>query len=123
MEENNDRKPDVQVLFNPACSKCRTVRGILEERGLEAEYIRYLEQTPTRQELERVLSMLGTDDPRKMMRRNEAIYRELGLDAADRDRLLDAMVEHPILIERPIVIRDGRAVIGRPPERALELFD
>ena len=113
----------MKVLFNPACSKCRTVRGMLEEKGLDAEYIRYLEQTPSRDELETVLRMLGTDDPRKMMRRTETIYRELDLDTADRDGLLDAMVEHPILIERPIVIRGGRAIIGRPPERALELFD
>ena len=123
MIRENDRGADVKVLFNPACSKCRTVRGMLEEKGLDAEYIRYLEQTPSRDELETVLRMLGTDDPRKMMRRTETIYRELDLDTADRDGLLDAMVEHPILIERPIVIRGGRAIIGRPPERALELFD
>lgn len=96
---------------------------MLEERGLDAEYIHYLDQAPTRAELERVLKMLGTDDPRKMMRTNEPVYRELGLVSADKDRLLDAMVEHPILIQRPIVIRGDRAVIGRPPERALELFD
>lgn len=96
---------------------------MLEERGLDAEYIHYLEQAPTRTDLERVLKMLGTDDPRKMMRTNEPIYRELDLASADDDRLLDAMVEHPILIQRPIVIRGDRAVIGRPPERALELFD
>lgn len=114
---------DVQVFFNPRCSKCRTLRSILEERGLDADYLRYLEQTPARSDLERVLSLLGTDDPRKMMRTGEPIYRELGLASADSDALLDAMVEHPILIQRPIVIRGDRAVIGRPPERALELFD
>lgn len=113
----------VQVFFNPSCSKCRSVRGILEERGLEVDYIRYLEHSPTRTELERVLEMLGTDDPRRMMRTKEPVYRELDLASADRDTLLDAMAEHPILIERPIIIRDGRAVIGRPPERALELFE
>lgn len=114
---------DVQVFFNPNCSKCRTVRAILEERGLEAEYVRYLEHSPTKAELERVLSLLGTDDPREMMRTQERVYRELELGSADRDALLDAMVEHPILIERPIIIRGNRAVIGRPPERALELFE
>ena len=112
-----------QVFFNPSCSKCRTLRALLDERGLEADYVRYLEQTPTREELERVLKLLGTGDPRDMMRTGEAIYRSLGLATASRDELLDAMVEHPILIERPIVIRDDRAVIGRPPERALELFE
>ena len=114
---------EVQVFFNPRCSKCRSVRGILEERGLEADYLRYLENTPTRDELERVLALLGTDDPRKMMRIEEPVYRELGLASADRDALLDAMIEHPILIQRPIIIRGDRAVIGRPPERALELFE
>lgn len=112
----------VQVFFNPSCSKCRTVQGILEERGLEADYVRYLDNIPSRAELERVLSLLGTDDPRRMMRTQEAVYRELELATADRDELLDAMVDNPILIERPIVIRGDRAVIGRPPERALELF-
>ena len=114
---------EVQVFFNPRCSKCRSVRGILEERGLEADYLRYLESTPARSELERVLASLGTDDPRKMMRTEEPIYRKLGLASAARDALLDAMAEHPILIQRPIIIRGDRAVIGRPPERALELFE
>ena len=67
--------------------------------------------------------MLGTDDPRDMMRTGESIYKELGLAEADRDRLLDAMVEHPILIQRPIVIHEGRAIIARPPELALEIFE
>ena len=113
----------VEVFFNPRCSKCRTVRGILEERGIEADYLRYLESTPSRDDLERVLEMLGTDDPRDMMRTGEAIYEELGLAEGDRDRLLDAMVEHPILIERPIVIHEGKAIIARPPELALKIFE
>lgn len=115
--------PDLQVFFNPACSKCRTVRGILEERGLEADYVRYLEDAPTKADLERVLTLLGADDPRSMMRTQEDVYRKLELGSADRNALLDAMVEHPILIERPIIIRGDRAIIGRPPERALELFE
>ncbi len=111
------------MYFNPACSNCRTAQAILEERGVDADYVRYLEQTPTRAELERVLGMLGTDDPRAMIREKEPVYAELGLADADRDALLDAMTTHPILIERPIVIRGGRAVIARPPERLLELLD
>lgn len=113
---------DVQVLFNPQCSKCRTVRALLEERDIEADYVRYLEQAPTREQLEHVLDLLGTDDPRKMMRTKDATYADLGLASAARNELLNAMVEHPILIERPIVIRGDRAVIGRPPERILELI-
>jgi arsenate reductase (glutaredoxin) len=111
-----------EVFFNPNCSKCRSVRGILEDQGVDADYVRYLDQTPTREHLEEVLGMLGADDPRDMMRVNEPIYRELDLDQADRDQLFDAMLAHPILIQRPIVIREGRAVIARPPERALELL-
>lgn len=116
------RTMSVEVFFNPNCSKCRSVRGILEDRGIDADYVRYLEHTPTREQLEEVLEMLGAEDPRAMMRVNEPIYRELDLDRVDRDQLFDAMVAHPILIQRPIVIRDGRAVIARPPERALELL-
>ena len=114
---------DTTVFFNPACSNCRTAQGILAERGIDAELVHYLENTPTREDLERVMRLLGIDDPRRMMREKEPVYAELGLGDADRDALLDAMVDHPILIQRPIVIRGDRAVIARPPERLLELFD
>ena len=110
------------VWFNPSCSKCRGARDLLGERGVDAEYVQYLQDTPSREELERVLALLGFDDPRAMMRTGEPVYKELGLASADRDALLDAMVANPILIERPIVIRGDRAVIGRPPERLLELL-
>ncbi len=119
----SDDNQDVTVFFNPSCSKCRITRDLLVERGIEADYVRYLEDTPTRAELETVLHRLGFDDPRQMMRTNEPVYRELGLADAGPDALLDAMVENPILIERPIVIRGDRAVIGRPPERINELLD
>lgn len=114
---------DLSVYFNPACSKCRTVQGILSERNLEAEYVRYLDQAPSRADLEEVMRRLGTDDPRDLVRTGEPLYRELGLATADRDTLLDAMATHPVLIERPIVIRGERAVVARPPERVLELLD
>jgi arsenate reductase (glutaredoxin) len=110
------------VWFNPECSKCRTAQGLLAERGVAADYLRYLESAPTRQELERVLSLLGTDDPRTICRTGEALYAELALDSAGRDELLDAMAAHPVLIERPIAIRGDRAVVARPPERILDLL-
>jgi arsenate reductase len=113
---------DLTVWFNPACSKCRTVQGILAEQGVEADYVRYLEQTPSRAEIEAVLARLGTDDPRAIIRTGEPVYAELGLAGADRDAVLDAMVAHPVLIERPIVIRGDRAVVGRPPEKVLDLL-
>ena len=114
---------EATVYFNPRCSKCRTAWSLLEERGVEADQYRYLESGPDRAEIERVMGLLGIDDPRQMMRPGEDAYSDLGLADADGDALIDAMVEHPILIERPIVIRGERAVIARPPERALELFD
>src|SRR5438445_7574434 len=114
--------PDVTVYFNPSCSKCRASKELLEEHGVDAVYVRYLEEAPSREELERVMGLLGIDDPRAMMRTGEARYKELGLASAGRDELLDAMVADPILIERPIVIRGDRAVIARPPERLLELL-
>lgn len=114
---------DVSVYFNPRCSKCRTARGLLEERGIEAELVEYLDDPPTRTELERVLRLIGTEDPLAITRAGEERYRELDLDGADRETLLDALVANPVLIERPIVVVGDRAVVARPPERLLELLD
>ncbi len=111
------------VFFKPDCTNCQTVEGILSARGVEADYVRYLEQAPGRDDLELVMKLLGTDDPRDMMREKEPVYTELGLQDAGRDELLDAMTKNPILIQRPIVIRGDRAVIARPPERVAELLD
>src|SRR5687768_4713199 len=96
---------DVVVWHNPRCSKSRGACTLLDEQDLDVEVVRYLEAPPSRAELERVLALLGADDPRAMMRTGETIYRELNLADADREALLDAMAAHPILIERPIVIR------------------
>lgn len=115
--------PDVEqgdkpeVFFNPACSKCRTVKGILDERGVEAEYVRYLDRAPSRADLERLMRLLDIDDPSLMMRKGEALWGELGLEAASRDELLAAVTAHPVLLERPIVVVGDRAVIARPAER------
>jgi arsenate reductase len=111
------------VLFNPRCSKCREARDLLDSQGVEADLVHYLQDTPSRDELVRIYGLLGLDDPRGMMRKGEPEYRELGLAEADHDALFDAMVAHPILIERPIVVRGDRAVVARPPERLLELLD
>src|SRR5688500_7991423 len=119
----NSDAESVQVFFNPACSKCQTLQGILERRGVQADYVRYLDTAPSRHELERVLALLGSEDPRVMMRADEPIYAELHLQDADRDALLDAMTSHPVLIQRPIVIRGDRAVIARPAELVEGLLD
>ncbi len=112
-----------RVYFNPSCSKCRTVQGILSDKGVEAEYVRYLDAAPTRETLVEVMRLLGIDDPRRMMRTGEAVYADLGLASVSPDGLLDAMVANPVLIERPIVVHDGKAVIARPAERVLSLFE
>jgi arsenate reductase len=113
---------EVIVYFNPACSKCQGVREILASHGVDPTYVHYLDDAPTRAALERIMDLLGIDDPRAMMRTGEPIYGELALIEAERDELIEAMATHPILIERPIVIRGDRAIIARPPERLLELL-
>jgi arsenate reductase len=111
------------MYFNPQCSKCRTARGILAERGIEAQLVEYLDQPPTVAELETLLSQLGLTDPRQMIRTGEELYATLRLADRSADDLLEAMAAHPILLERPIVVHQGRAVIARPPERLLELLN
>src|SRR3954451_3194547 len=114
---------EITVWANNQCSKSRGAEALLQERGIDYERIPYLEQAPSRQELERVLSLLGTDDPRVLIRDNEAEYADLGLATADRDELLDALSQHPSLLQRPVVIRGDRAVVARPAEKVLELLD
>lgn len=118
-----DRADDVVVWFNPRCSKCRGAEALLAAHGVGARFVHYLDTPLPRAELVRVLALLGTDDPRALMRTAEPRYQELGLGHASRDELLDALAAHPELVERPVVIRGDRAVVARPPERLLELLD
>ena len=108
---------------NPSCSKCRTVSAILAERGVEAEVVEYLDEPPDRTALERLLRLLGTDDPRSILRPEQPLYDQLGLDGAGPGDVLDAIAAHPELLQRPIVVVGDRAVVARPPERVLELLD
>lgn len=110
------------VWFNPRCSKCRTTQGILAERGVEADYFEYLDTPPTADDIRRVMGLLGIDHARDMARPGEAKWKELRLESASSDEVIDAMVANPILIERPIVIVGDKAVIARPPERVLEIL-
>ncbi|HET6963965.1 MAG TPA: arsenate reductase (glutaredoxin) [Acidimicrobiales bacterium] len=113
---------DRALYFNPSCSKCRTADSILRERGVDAQQVRYLDTAPTLDELRLLMKRLGIEDPREMMRTGEPAYAELNLAGASPDRLLEAITEHPILLERPILVVGDRAVIARPPERVLDLL-
>jgi len=112
----------VKIWHNPRCSKSRNAVTLLEEKGVEAEVLKYLDTPPSRDEIVEVLGMLNLS-ARELMRTKEDIYKELGLkDVSDEDKLIDAMVQNPKLIERPIVIKDGKAAIGRPIENIIELL-
>ena len=110
------------VWHNPNCSKSRGVKALLEERGIEAEYRHYLEQPPTVAELEVIANLLGSEDGAELLRPKEAEYSELKLADADRATRLAAVVAHPKLLNRPVFVHDGRAIVARPSERALELL-
>ena len=110
------------IWHNPRCSKSRNAVALLEEKGVEAEVVKYLDTPPTRVELIAVLDMLGLS-AKGLMRNKEDIYKELGIkDINDEDVLIGLMVANPKLIERPIVIKDGKATIGRPIENIVELL-
>jgi arsenate reductase len=113
----------VTIYHNPRCSKSRATLALLEERGIEPRIVRYLETPPSATELKKVLKALGIR-PRALLRTGEAEYRELdlGRDELDDAALIRAMLAHPRLIQRPIVIADGKARIGRPPESVLEIL-
>lgn len=113
----------VRIYHNPNCSKSRATLNLLRERGIEPEIIEYLKTPPNEAELEGILVGLGFG-PRELMRCNEAEYRDNGLDndSLTRDELIHAMVQHPRLIERPIVVNNGRVAVGRPPEAVLEIL-
>lgn len=114
---------DIQILHNPRCSKSRQTLALLEEKGIEPEIIKYLDTPPTAAELKAILSKLGIS-ARELLRKGEDDYKNLNLKDPDlsEDALIEAMVSHPKLIERPIVIRDNQAKIGRPPESVLDIL-
>ena len=113
----------VTIYHNPRCSKSRETLALLQDRGIAPRVVEYLTATPDAATLDGLLKKLKLE-PRDLMRRKEAPYRELGLDdpGLSREALIAAMVEHPILIERPIVVNGARAALGRPPEKVLEIL-
>lgn len=109
------------LLHNPRCSKSRAARALLEERGVAFVERRYLEEPLRRDELDELQARLGAS-PRDWVRKGEPAFKKAGLDATSGDAaILAAMVAHPELIERPILIAAEEAVVGRPPERVLEI--
>ena len=111
------------IYHNPRCSKSRATLQLLQERGLNPTIIEYLINPPDKETLETILSLLSLQ-PGELMRHRESIYKELDLGnpALNNDELVQAMIDNPILIERPIVVAGDRARIGRPPEQVLEIF-
>lgn len=107
---------------NPKCSKSREALKLLEEKGETFEVFKYLETPPSRDEIVALLGKLRVS-ARELMRTKEDIYKELGLaKVSDEEKLIDALVENPKLIERPILIENNRAIIGRPVEKTIEFL-
>jgi len=112
----------VTIYHNPRCAKSRAALALLQGRNVPLCVVEYLKTPPSRAELQRLRAQLGLA-PAHWVRATEDAYRQAGLDGnSSEDALLDAMAKHPILMERPIIVRGTRAIVGRPPERVLELF-
>lgn len=113
----------ITIYHNPRCSKSRATLKILEEKGLQPTIIEYLQTPPDASTLDGFLTKLGMQ-PRELMRKGETPYKELNLkdDSRDRAALVKAMVENPILIERPIVVNGDKVALGRPPENVLGIL-
>jgi arsenate reductase len=115
---------ELKIWHNPRCSKSRQALSLLDENGVEKEIVKYLESNPTKEQIKELLEMLGFSSARELMRIKEDIYKELNLkNETDEEKLIEAMVAHPKLIERPIIIKGDKAIIARPPERVTEFLE
>lgn len=113
----------VTIYHNPRCTKSRQTLQLIRDAGVEPEIVEYLKSPPATAEIDSILKKLKLE-PLDAMRRKEAVFRELGLSSdTSREDAISAMAENPILIERPIVVRGRKAVIGRPPENVNDLLD
>ena len=113
----------VTIYHNPHCSKSRQTLALLEENGVTPDIVEYLNTPPSASELGTILDKLGME-PRALMRKKEEPYKALNLadESLGRDALIKAMVDNPILIERPVVVNGGKYALGRPPENVLEIL-
>jgi arsenate reductase (glutaredoxin) len=114
----------VVIYHNPKCSKSRETLALLESKGITADVIKYLDEPLSVSLLKQLYAQLGLTEVREMMRTKEAIYKELNLNdtTLSDDALFNAMIDNPKLIERPIVVCNGKARHGRPPEQVLEIL-
>jgi arsenate reductase len=114
---------EVTIWHNPRCSTSRKTLALLQERGVAPAIVEYLKTPPDAATLDRTLTLLGLE-PRQLIRKKEAVYAERGLEdpALTRADLIAAMVRDPILIERPVVLANGKAALGRPPEAVLAIL-
>ena len=115
---------EIVIYHNPRCSKSRETLQLLQEQGITPEIILYLENPPSVSTLKTLLAKLEFSTARDLMRRQEDIYRQLNLDdeTLSEAQLLQVMADHPKLIERPVVIAWGKARLGRPPAKVLEIL-
>lgn len=112
----------VTIWHNPRCSKSRQTLELLRQNDVEPEIVEYLKEAPGAEEISAVLKKLGIG-PRALMRTKEKVYKDLGLgDVEDDAALIQAMVDNPVLIERPVVVKGGKAALGRPPEDVLKIL-
>jgi len=113
----------VTIYHNPRCSKSRQTLQLLRDQGIEPRIIEYLKEPPTVDQLDTILESLGFE-PRQLLRTGESAYLEAGLDdmSLSRELLIGLMANNPIVIERPIVVVDGKAAVGRPPEKVLSIL-
>ena len=114
----------VTIWHNPRCTKSREGVAVVQESGCENEIIKYLDEKPSVKELKAVFKLLGFSSVREWMRTKESIYKELNLkEEHDEEKLFLAMAQHPKLIERPVIIKGDKAIIGRPTSVVAEFIN
>lgn len=113
-----------RIYHNPRCTKSRQTLALLQEAGITPEIVLYLDTPPSTQELGQLIKQLGFSSARQLLRTGEDAYKQLGLQnpATTDVQIIAAMAEHPKLIERPIVVKGNKAILGRPPENVLSLM-
>lgn len=114
----------ITIYHNSRCSKSRATLKLLEDKKITPTIVKYLDTPPSIDTLINILQMLSIEDPRVLMRKHETEYKENNLDnkSLSKEELIEAMVKYPKIIERPIVVTNGKAVVGRPPEAVLDIL-